>query len=277
MSFHKSPWRWLGAAAAFAFAFTIVTAAAMLYRHLQLAGEQPAFATMLGWQAIIYSIWLPVAALFWRKFAWSGLTRRAIRTFLLFGVAAIPLHAVGCTFIDIGFSSPGSADLIAMVVQRAQIDTLIYLSFGILLIAAEFHRRAIDEAAAANAVRTAMERSLQSNSPPSDAHRLMVAVGAKQLIVQLSEVEWFGSAANYVVVNWDGREGLIRKTLQALEEELDPMTFARVHRTTIANLSKVHATQSLSDGSWRLRMSSGAELVASRTYRSQILGRLAAN
>lgn len=277
MSLHRSPWRWLGAAAAFAFAFTVLTAAAMLVRQLQLAGERPAFSTVLAWQAIIYSIWLPVAALFWRKFEHSGLTRRAIRSFLLFGLFAIPVHAIGCTFIDIGFSSPGSADLIAMVVQRAQLDTLIYLSFAMLLIAAEFHRRAVDEAAAADAVRTAMERSLLSNSAPSDTNRLMVAVGAKQLIVQLSEVEWFGSAANYVVVNWDGREGLIRKTLQALEQELDPMTFARVHRTTIANLSMVNATQSLSDGSWRLRMASGAELVASRTYRSQILGRLAAN
>jgi DNA-binding LytR/AlgR family response regulator len=87
-------------------------------------------------------------------------------------------------------------------------------------------------------------------------------------------VEWFGSAANYVVVNWNGREGLIRQTLQSLEQELDPRLFARSHRTTIANLAKVEDAEPMADGSWRLKMESGTELVVGRTYRDAILQRL---
>ena len=87
-------------------------------------------------------------------------------------------------------------------------------------------------------------------------------------------MEWFGSPGNYVVVNWQGREGLIRQTLQSLEQRLDPQIFARSHRSAIVNLAKVESAQSLSDGSWRLGMASGAELVASRTYRDRLLDRL---
>jgi DNA-binding LytR/AlgR family response regulator len=47
-----------------------------------------------------------------------------------------------------------------------------------------------------------------------------------------------------------------------------------VHRSTIANLAMVDSASSLSDGSWRLTMKSGAELVASRTYRDRVLERL---
>ncbi len=102
----------------------------------------------------------------------------------------------------------------------------------------------------------------------------MVAVGSRQLVVPLEDVEWFGAAANYVVVNWASHEGLIRQTLQALEKQLDPRTFARAHRGTIVNLTKVGGAESLSDGSWRLIMASGAEIVVSRTYRDAILERL---
>lgn len=65
-----------------------------------------------------------------------------------------------------------------------------------------------------------------------------------------------------------------RGTLAALETQLDPAVFVRSHRSTIVNLSKVRETASLSDGSWRLTTRSGAELVASRTYRDAVLSRL---
>lgn len=248
----------------------------MLYRDLQLAGETPRFGVVLAWQALVYGVWLPVAALVWRTFH-NGLSQPAVRRFLLIGVAAIPVHAIGATFIDIAFSNPGMTDLIALAVHRLQLDMLIYTSFGIVALAAEFHRRAADEAAGASAIRLAMEqlRKTSAADPAHDARGpLFVSVGSKKLAVAMEDVEWFGSAANYVVVNWNGREGLIRKTIGTLEEELDPLAFARIHRTAVINLSKVQAAESLSDGSWRLRMESGTELVASRTYRSKILDRL---
>jgi DNA-binding LytR/AlgR family response regulator len=90
----------------------------------------------------------------------------------------------------------------------------------------------------------------------------------------VEEVEWFGSAGNYVVVNWENREGLVRRTLKSLERELDPLVFARAHRGTIVNLRKVCSAETLSDGSWKLSLQSGAETVVSRKYRDDILHRL---
>jgi DNA-binding LytR/AlgR family response regulator len=121
----------------------------------------------------------------------------------------------------------------------------------------------------------AMARRALTERPGSEgAERLLVSTGTKQQIVPIDEVEWFGSAGNYIVVNWKGREGLIRQTLASLELRLDPQVFARSHRSTIVNLARVRAAASLSDGSWRLTLESGAELVVSRTYRDAVLGRL---
>lgn len=269
----------MGAFAAFAYLVTVVAAAFLLFRQQQLTGQDPVFARMLVWQACVYGLWLPFGLFVWFMFRRSSATPAAIARFLLIGLVAVPVHAVGATFVDIAFSRPGSADLVALAAERAQLDLLIYAAFGLLAVAAAFRRRAEQEAAAAAALSGALEiaRSALADSPNSqagDAERLMVSVGAKRVLVQTDEVEWFGSAGNYVVVNWQGREGLIRQTLQSLEQRLDPQVFVRIHRSTIVNLARVEGTQSLSDGSWRLSMASGAELVASRTYRDRLLGRL---
>ncbi len=108
----------------------------------------------------------------------------------------------------------------------------------------------------------------------SPAHRLLVSIGSRKVPVLSGDVEWFGSAGNYVVVHWQNREGLLRTPLKMLESELDPVVFARTHRSTLINLAMVRDTQPLSDGSWKLTMQSGTELVLSRTYRDNVLERL---
>ena len=102
----------------------------------------------------------------------------------------------------------------------------------------------------------------------------MVMTGNRRATVLLTEVEWFAAAGNYVVVHWGEREGLVREPLKALEARLDSRVFARSHRSTIVNLARVRDAGSLSDGSWRLTTQSGAELVASRTYRDALMARL---
>ena len=102
----------------------------------------------------------------------------------------------------------------------------------------------------------------------------MVMAGSRRAPVDVADIEWFAAAGNYVVVHWGEREGLIREPLRTLEARLDPAVFARSHRSTVVNLARVAEAASLSDGSWRLTMRSGAELVASRTYRDDLLARL---
>jgi DNA-binding LytR/AlgR family response regulator len=155
---------------------------------------------------------------------------------------------------------------------------LLYTAVAAVGVAAAHHRQAARaqvradalEAALATA-RQALARATAGTRPPT---RLMVATGPRRVPVALAEVEWFEAAGNYVVVHWDEREGLVRETLQGLEARLDPAVFARGHRSTLVNLARVRETRSLSDGSWRLTLASGAELVVSRTYRDALLSRL---
>jgi len=262
--------------AAFTYGVSVLATSLLLYRELQLAEAPQPLADILIWQAGVYAIWLPVAWLVWRIFHRQGSSSVALVRYLWLGTIVVPAHTVLATVVDALSAVPGSADLAGLAIQRLQLDLLVYASFGVLAVAAIFHRRAEAEADAAANVRLALDaaqQALQASRRPEVAvpEPLLVSVGSQRVLVPLHEIEWMGSAANYVVINWGNREGLVRQTLQAMEAILDPGVFARIHRSTIANLTKVHSAEPLSDGSWRLTMLSGAELAVSRTYRDAIL------
>ncbi len=60
-------------------------------------------------------------------------------------------------------------------------------------------------------------------------------------LVTIEEVRFFQSDTKYTRVVASRREGLIRKTIKELVEELDPMVFWQVHRATIVNLNAVES------------------------------------
>lgn len=220
------------------------------------------------WQALVYGLWAPV----WLALAFllrrSGLGVRGLAAAGAFAVPAIAFHALAAAALDLRWSPRMEAlGFPVALAERLPVDLLFYMAITGATWAAAAHRqsrRLIEALAAARAATPA----------GAGEEPLLVSLGSRRVPVPLPAIEWLGAAGNYVVVNWDGREGLVRTTLQELERSLDPARFARIHRSTLANLAMVEGAASLSDGSWRLTMKSGAELVASRTYRDRILERL---
>jgi hypothetical protein len=279
----SAPARYLVLYVALSYAVSVLATAFINFRALKIGeftilypgGPDPEFWRILLWQALTYFVWIPFAAWTWTCFRRMGLTGRALARYGLVGALLIPLHSVLTVLVDVKWSAPGAIDLKSLAAQRALLDTLIYASFGFLAIAAHFHRKAAEEASAAAEVRSMLESARAAAADqPEAAQQLLVAVGSRQVVVRVPDVEWFGSAANYVVVNSGDQEGLIRDSIQAIEGRVDPNLFARVHRRTIVNLTKVRTVEYLSDGSWRLTMASGVEIDVSRSYRDVILKRL---
>ena len=186
-----------------------------------------------------------------------------------------PLEALASTWIDRLFV--GASDVWGRALGRAPVCILLYTAIVAVGLAAAHHRRAAEARTRTALLEAALTEARQVLDAPVVApppERLMVMAGARRVPVEVETVEWFGAADNYVVVHWAGREGLLRATLQSLEARLDPKVFARAHRSALVNLGHVREAQPLSDGSWRLMLESGAEVVTSRTYRDDLLRRL---
>lgn len=258
---------------------TTACAAWFMRRAVEAGGGQLGVAGSLWWQGLTFGLWLPVAAVVWLLIRRFGAGPGAFAALTVAGLVIVPVAALGGAFMDLTFAGRPAAELAARTLGRVPVAILLYTAVCAVGAAAAHRRRAVEARARAGMLETALEEALAAarraasvaEAPPE---RLMVMTGNRRAPVALHEVEWFAAAGNYVVVHWAGREGLIREPLKALETRLDGRVFARSHRSTLVNLARVRETRSLSDGSWKLTMASGAELVASRTYRDAVMARL---
>lgn len=266
-------WAW---AVVYIYLATVLGATAVIVQARASVGIAPDLDRVFLWQMLRWGMWLPIGWFIWQLFLVRPFSF-ALPLFACAGLAAAPAQVLASALLAKNFSSARSSSLgITALLGELPVALLVYTALGAIGIAAAARARAAQEADLASNLAKALEEARQATASPvyPELDMLMVSSGSRKLPVPANLVEWFGSAGNYVVVNWSNREGLVRDTLAALETRLDPAIFARSHRTTIVNLSRVHEATSLSDGSWRLLMESGAELVASRTYRDEVLRRL---
>lgn len=262
-----------------AYAWVVTTVCAAWFVRADTGAD---LMTSLVWQGSIYGLWLPVAgvvALILRRFGAGGRAFGATTAAML---VLVPLAALSTTWIDLSYRGADMAGWAERALWRLPVAILLYTAIVAVGFAAAHRQRAVEARRRAEVLERDLAAALEAARAAARTEtpqRLMVMAGSRKVPVDLADVEWFAAAGNYVVVHWSTvegaeREGLLRETMRALEARLDPAVFARSHRSTLVNLARVAQAQSLSDGSWKLTLTSGAELVVSRTYRDDLLSRL---
>ena len=100
--------------------------------------------------------------------------------------------------------------------------------------------------------------------------RFLLRTGSRMYFVRANDIEWADAAANYVRLHVDGRAHLIRRTMTALERELDPERFVRVHRSAIVNVDRVSQVEPHVHGEYVITMRDGARLTSSRAHGARL-------
>lgn len=100
--------------------------------------------------------------------------------------------------------------------------------------------------------------------------RIAVRSGDRILLFDASDIEWIEGADYYARIHGRGKSYLLRKTLSALEERLDPGEFCRVHRSAIVNVNRVKEIHPYFGGSRVLVLETGTRVVLSRRRRSAL-------
>jgi two-component system LytT family response regulator len=109
------------------------------------------------------------------------------------------------------------------------------------------------------------------NGARAYAHRLAVREGDRITMVRVDDLDAIEAAGNYVMLVERSRRHLVRRTLSALESQLDPARFARIHRSTIVNVDRIREIHLESHGDCDVVMESGAAYRLSRNYRDRLL------
>ena len=119
--------------------------------------------------------------------------------------------------------------------------------------------------------------SEESNPPPADLRhegryldRMLVGENDRRLLVATADVDWFEASRNVVILHAAGKRHAFRATMDNLAAALDPAHFARIHRSAIVNLDRIHEVQSWFHGNWRVILKDGTSLMLSSRYRESL-------
>jgi two-component system, LytTR family, response regulator len=106
--------------------------------------------------------------------------------------------------------------------------------------------------------------AITGNGLLGENDQVFVKDGERCWFVRLSEVRLFESVGNYAKVFFGANKPLILKSLNALEERLDPKVFFRANRKHIVNLHMIDKVESYFNGGLLLELKGGEKVEVSR-------------
>jgi two-component system LytT family response regulator len=104
--------------------------------------------------------------------------------------------------------------------------------------------------------------------------RIPVKTAQQTILVLTEDIDWIGSAGNYLELHAGKDVYLLRERLHRLEQKLDPKRFVRVHRSTIVNVDRIRSLNPMFNGDQIIILQTGAKLNLSRTYSEKLLARI---
>lgn len=179
-------------------------------------------------------------------------------------------------FLDIELGGASGFDVLAALPGQERMQVIFVTAFDQFAVQA-FRVQAVDyllKPVAPDVFASALDR-LRKVPPSAYRRRFLVEFGGRTRFVPVEAVEWFEPARNYVVIHCGQETHVIRSTLEAVQQELDPAQFARVNRSAIVNVDAIEWMTPATNGEQRIRMKSGVELNWSRRYISASLASVA--
>jgi DNA-binding LytR/AlgR family response regulator len=135
--------------------------------------------------------------------------------------------------------------------------------------AVDYILKPVDEGRVAEALRRVKaRRPLPTRSADQ---RFVVGAHGKLIVVAANEVRFFEAAGNYVRLHTANASPLLRGTLAAIEQRLDPRRFVRVHRSFVVNLALIAELQLTRSGDYEVLLKDGGKVPMSRTFRDAVL------
>lgn len=117
-----------------------------------------------------------------------------------------------------------------------------------------------------------LQQRLEQDKAPRREYpeKITIRDAGETLFLKVADVDWVDAAGDYMCLHAKGSIHIMRITMKALEEQLDPALFQRVHRSTIVNMQRVERICAHLNGEYYLVLGSGERLRMSRTYKEKV-------
>ena len=207
-------------------------------------------------------------------------------------VALIQKYKPDIVFLDVQMPAmDGFAVLDAIDVQQLPeiIFTTAYEKYAIRafeLHALDYLLKPFDQTRFRDATRHAKERLNQRQeedgrlqisallenvkSQPKYLERLIIKAEGRISFLDTREINWIEADDKYVHLHTAKASRMVRQTLSAMETQLDPKKFQRIHRSAIVNVERIKELEPTFNGEHVVHLEDGTKLTLSRTYREKL-------
>jgi two-component system LytT family response regulator len=100
--------------------------------------------------------------------------------------------------------------------------------------------------------------------------RVAIKVKGRILFINLGDVVSVKAEGNYVLLQRDSTSHLLRESISAVAEKLQPHGFIRIHRSMLVNSTFVEEIKPYSTGEYGLRVKGRQEYRVTRTYKQNL-------
>ncbi|HAS42630.1 MAG TPA: DNA-binding response regulator [Microscillaceae bacterium] len=104
--------------------------------------------------------------------------------------------------------------------------------------------------------------------------KVVVKDGGKIFFVKTKDIEWVESAGNYLKLHVGKTIHMVRETMNAFEQKLNPQEFVRVHRSSLVNIEAINNLESWGNTEFIITLNSGHKIQSGRSYHSSIRQKL---
>jgi len=105
---------------------------------------------------------------------------------------------------------------------------------------------------------------------PRYLDRLVIKAGGRITFLGTHEINWIEADDKYVHLHTGKISPMVRQTLSAMETQLDPKKFRRIHRSSIVNVERIKELQPLFSGEYSILLDDGTKLTLSRNYKDKL-------
>lgn len=119
-------------------------------------------------------------------------------------------------------------------------------------------------------VGTWVENKDRTTAAPVFLQTIVVAEHGERRLIPVGQILYFSSNPPYVNLCVEGRKHLYKGTLRALERQLNPEQFIRIHKSCIVNLQYVVSLRSRQNGDYDVALTDGTSLRSSRVYAPEL-------
>ncbi len=140
--------------------------------------------------------------------------------------------------------------------------------------ALDYLLKPFDDARFDLALNRAREKIALAKTRSATPERLVIKNAGHVAFLNVSEIDWIEAADYYACLHAGPRTHMLRRSISELEQDLDPSSFCRIHRSTIVNLDRIRGLRLNQDGDYEVLLENKTRLRLSRSYRKQLQSRM---